>query len=114
MPCADVRVGPQASALEIYVAILFLDEDQLRSRQAGGHSSQAPHRFLDAESVFAGLTYTVLDQRFPYPEDRYITVGLLSDRMVIAVWTPTNDGRRIISMRKANDREQARYSHRLG
>jgi uncharacterized protein len=24
--------------------------------------------FLDAESVFAGLTYTILDQRFPCPE----------------------------------------------
>ncbi len=70
--------------------------------------------FLDAASVFAGLTYTILDQRFPYPEDRYVTVGLLSGRMVIVVWTPTEDGRRIISMRKANDREQARYSHRLG
>jgi len=70
--------------------------------------------FLDAESVFAGLTYTILDQRFPYSEDRYVTVGLLSGRMVIVVWTPTEHGRRIISMRKANDREQARYSHRLG
>ena len=70
--------------------------------------------FLDAESVFAGLTYTILDQRFPYPEDRYVTVGLLSGRMVIVVWTLTEDGRRIISMRKANDREQTRYSHRLG
>jgi uncharacterized protein len=70
--------------------------------------------FLDAESIFAGLTYTIPDQRFPYPEDRYITVGLLSGRMVIVVWTPVEHGRRIISMRKANDREQARYSHRLG
>jgi uncharacterized DUF497 family protein len=70
--------------------------------------------FLDAENVFADLTYTILDRRFPYSEDRYITVGLLSGRMVIVVWTPTEDGRRIISMRKANDREQARYSHRLG
>jgi len=70
--------------------------------------------FLDAERVFAGLTYTISDQRFPYPEDRFITVGSLSGRMVIVVWTPTEDGRRIISMRKANDREQARYSHRLG
>jgi uncharacterized DUF497 family protein len=70
--------------------------------------------FLDAETVFAGLTYTTLDRRFPYPEERYVTVGLLAGRMVIVVWTPTDDGRRIISMRKANDREQARYSHRLG
>ena len=70
--------------------------------------------FLDAERVFAGLTYTIPDQRFPYPEERFITVGLLSGRIVIVVWTPTGDGRRIISMRKANAREQARYSHRLG
>jgi uncharacterized DUF497 family protein len=70
--------------------------------------------FLDAERVFGGLTYTIPDQRFPYPEERFITVGLLSGRMVIVVWTPTGDGRRIISMRKANAREQARYSHRLG
>jgi uncharacterized DUF497 family protein len=70
--------------------------------------------FLDAELVFTGLTYTIPDQRFPYPEERFISVGLLSGRMVIVVWTPTGDGRRIISMRKANAREQARYSHRLG
>jgi len=59
--------------------------------------------FLDAESVFAGLTYTIPDQRFPYPENRFITVGLLSGRMVIVVWTPTENGWRIISMRKVND-----------
>jgi uncharacterized DUF497 family protein len=70
--------------------------------------------FLDADRVFAGLTYTIPDQRFPYPEERFITVGLLSGRVVIVVWAPTEDGRRIISMRKANAREQARYSHRLG
>jgi uncharacterized DUF497 family protein len=26
--------------------------------------------FLDAEEVFAGLTYTIPDQRFAYPEER--------------------------------------------
>lgn len=80
-------------------------ETTLRDRQVD---------FLDAQRVFGGLTYTIPDRRFSYPEDRFITVGLLSGRMVIVVWTPTGDGRRIISMRKANAREQARYSHRLG
>lgn len=70
--------------------------------------------FRDAEHVFAGLTYTIPDRRVPYPEDRFITAGLLLGRMVIVVWTPAEDGRRIISMRKANEREKARYSHRLG
>lgn len=69
--------------------------------------------FLDAETVFTGPTYTIQDERHPYPEDRFLTVGLLSGRLVIVVWTLTEDGRRVISMRKANAREQARYSHRL-
>lgn len=69
--------------------------------------------------VFAGPNYTFEDDRFDYPEIRFITVGLLRDRMVVVVWTRDPDvvadeGRRIISMRKANAREQARYSHRLG
>ena len=35
--------------------------------------------------------------------------GCTSDRMVIVVWAPTEHGRRGISMRKADDLEQARY-----
>ena len=70
--------------------------------------------FADAAVVFEGPVFTFPDERFDYPEERYITAGLLAGRMVIVVWTPTEDGRRVISMRKANDREQARYSHRLG
>lgn len=75
--------------------------------------------FLDAPKVFAGVRFTFRDQRFAYPEPRYVTVGLLSGRMVIVVWTfnAEIDGeecRRIISMRKANGREQARYLQRLG
>ncbi len=46
--------------------------------------------FRDAERVFAGLTYAIPDQRFPHPEERFITVGLLSGRMVV-VWTPTEE-----------------------
>jgi uncharacterized DUF497 family protein len=70
--------------------------------------------FADAVVVFEGPVFTFPDERFDYPEERYITVGLLAERMVIVVWTPTEDGRRIISMRKANAREQARYLDRLG
>ena len=70
--------------------------------------------FADAAVVFEGPVFTFPDERFDYPEERYITVGLLAGRMVIVVWTPAEDGRRIISMRKANAREQARYLDRLG
>ncbi|WP_148028425.1 BrnT family toxin, partial [Burkholderia pseudomallei] len=54
------------------------------------------------------------DTREDYVESRYITVGTLDGRMIVMVWTPRGEARRIISMRKANDREQARYAHRLG
>ena len=70
--------------------------------------------FADAVRVFAGSIHTFQDERFDYPEPRFISFGLLDDRMVTIVWTETPDGRRIISMRKANDREQARYKERLG
>ncbi|MBP2560427.1 uncharacterized DUF497 family protein [Neorhizobium galegae] len=46
-------------------------------------------------------------------EKRAFTVGFLDERMVVLVWTPREDDQRIISMRKANDREQKAYGQRL-
>ncbi len=70
--------------------------------------------FARAGEIFAGHHFTALDERQGYSEDRYITVGLLDGRMVVMVWTPRGEVRRIISMRKANEREQARYAQKLG
>lgn len=69
--------------------------------------------FMDAVHVFAGTHFTGLDEREDYGEDRYITVGYLSERMVIVVWTPRGKNRHVISMRKANDREISRYQKQL-
>ncbi len=66
-----------------------------------------------ADEVFAGATLTVADDRQRYGEDRFITIGFLDGRMVILVWTPRNAAHRIISMRKANEREQALYTPRF-
>lgn len=70
--------------------------------------------FARAGEVFAGRHFTAQDVREGYGEPRYVTAGLLDGRMVVMVWTPRGEARRIISMRKANEREQARYAHRLG
>lgn len=67
--------------------------------------------FARAVEVFGGWHYTARDLRQEYEEERFITVGLLDSRMVVMVWTPRGDARRIVSMRKANEREQARYGH---
>lgn len=70
--------------------------------------------FVRAAEVFGDHHFTALDPRGDYGEDRYITVGLLDGRMVVMVWTARGKARRIISMRKANEREQARYAEKLG
>jgi uncharacterized DUF497 family protein len=69
--------------------------------------------FTDAKTVFAGLTITVLDTRKDYGEERYQTVGYLAGRMVMVVWTPRDQARHVISMRKCNDREKAIYQKRF-
>ena len=69
--------------------------------------------FADAASVFAGPVFEFEDDRFAYPEERVITYGLLHERLVAVIWTETTAGRRVISMRKANEKEQRRYRNRL-
>jgi uncharacterized protein len=69
--------------------------------------------FADAGKVFAGPVFEFEDDRFAYPERRFSTIGMLEDRMVVVIWTDADGGRRIISMRKANEREQAKFRSRL-
>lgn len=68
---------------------------------------------LRAADVLAGATLTVEDDRQDYGELRFITIGFLDDTMVVLVWTPRDDARRIISMRKANERERRLYGPRF-
>jgi uncharacterized DUF497 family protein len=53
--------------------------------------------------VFAGKTMTIEDDRADYGEQRFQTYGWLDGRMVMIVWTPRPDARRIISMRHVHD-----------
>ena len=68
----------------------------------------------DAGKVFAGPHFEDIDDRFDYGEDRYITVGLLDETVVVMVWTPRGSARRIISMRKANAAETQNFFSILG
>ena len=69
--------------------------------------------FARAVEVFAGVHFTGQDTRMDYVEDRFISMGWLDARLVVLVWTPRGEVRRIISMRKANDREKALYASHL-
>jgi len=70
--------------------------------------------FADAMHVFAGPTFEAEDQRRDYGEKRIICFGLLSERLVVVGYTPRGADRHVFSMRKANDREQARIGPIIG
>ena len=70
--------------------------------------------FARAGEVFAGPTLDLPDDRSDYGEPRVISFGVLDERMVVLVWTERKSARRIISMRKANEREIESFSKALG
>ncbi len=66
--------------------------------------------FEDAELVFEGMTLEIQDERQDYGEPRIICYGYLEGRMVVIGYTPRGEDRHVFSMRKANEREQARIA----
>jgi uncharacterized DUF497 family protein len=49
------------------------------------------------------------DVRKDYPEQRYVALGFLNERLHVLCFTPIDGGVRVISFRKANSREVKRY-----
>ena len=50
------------------------------------------------------------DTRRDYGETRYVAIGWLGDRLHVRCFAEEPDGIRVISLRKANSREVARYA----
>jgi uncharacterized DUF497 family protein len=69
--------------------------------------------FMDAASVFAGRVHEIEDNRMDYGERRMLCFGFLHRRMVVVGYVQRGDARHIFSMRKANEREQAKWRQRL-
>ena len=83
---------------------------------AKGRSNVAKHGldFADAAQVLTARCVTFVDSRFDYGELQLISLGPLAGRVVVIAHAPRgNDTTRIISMRKANRREQKIYQKRL-
>lgn len=53
------------------------------------------------------------DVRKGHGETRFITWALMDSRLVVIVWTPRGAARRIISLRKANEREIHTFNQAL-
>jgi len=65
--------------------------------------------FKDAALILQGETYRFEDIRFNYGEKRMICYGFLHNRLIALVYVQRGDTTHIISMRKANDREQKKF-----
>jgi len=88
------------------IAGLPIDYDPAKdaeNQRKHGVSLDVGRRVLD------GGTTTMIDDRFLYGEERFVTFGYVHDRLHVAVYTLRGDTLRMISVRKANAREQARY-----
>ncbi len=51
----------------------------------------------------------VADDRRDYGETRFVALGPIGRRLHVVVYVDTDDGVRVISLRKANARERRRY-----
>ena len=75
-----------------------------------------PHCFVQSRCLRVVLLFQ--DTRRSYGEDRYQLTGCLEGRVFVLVFTPRDDAMRIISARKANQREvkhygQAEFANRI-
>ncbi|OHC75885.1 MAG: hypothetical protein A3G18_02010 [Rhodospirillales bacterium RIFCSPLOWO2_12_FULL_58_28] len=52
----------------------------------------------------------ILDVRFDYSEERFVSYGMVDGRVWVCVFTQRDRVCRIISVRKANDKEKHRYN----
>ena len=62
--------------------------------------------FAEVESLDWSTATHEADARTDYGEARIVTTGYIGARLHILAWTPRNGGVRIISLRKANEREE--------
>ena len=66
--------------------------------------------FADAGAFEWDMALTVEDRRRAYDEERFVSISFIGTRLHVLVWTERGDRMRIISLRKANDREIRRYA----
>jgi uncharacterized DUF497 family protein len=65
--------------------------------------------FADVDLLDPATIVTQRDLRYDYGEPRFASFGYLDGVLINVVWTLRAHRIRIISMRKANDRERKRY-----
>lgn len=99
--------GEQSYTYEnVYIAQMELEWDEPKRQWT---LQRRGLDFADAGLVFEGATFSYIDDSKDYGEERTVCFGLLRERLIATVYTDRGDRRRIISMRKANKREQREF-----
>jgi uncharacterized DUF497 family protein len=65
--------------------------------------------FNDAKDIFQGVRLTAIDSRRDYGESRMISIGTIGPHVCVVVYTERAGITRIISARKANQRERKHF-----
>lgn len=66
--------------------------------------------FADVSSIDWDTALTLEDIRQPYPETRFITYAPIMSRLCVIAWCYRGQAMRVISLRKANSREEQKYA----
>jgi uncharacterized DUF497 family protein len=87
---------------------------QLRPEETSREPEKHGYDFEDAPQVIeSDRTVTFEDRRFAYDEQRFITLGMLREDVVVISTAETDEEIRLISMRKAERNEQEIYYSNL-
>ena len=96
---------------EYTAAINFEWDEQKNQRNVHKHGLS----FADAWEMFQMPMLVEIDDREDYGEERWIGIGRIRNRTVIAVYSePDNASIRIISLRKALKHERQAYEEYIG
>lgn len=90
-----------------YTSSMDFEWDEVKSEacfiQRGFDFAYVAQAFFDPNRIVHA------DTRHSYGEERYQLLGMIEQRLFAVVYTPRHDAIRIISARKANQREVRRY-----
>ena len=107
-PCLSPVLSQRPTSFDEYTICIYNLEVQFTWHETKRRTNLTSHGldFVDAEEVFAGPTFTFEDDRLHYPEQRFVTLGLLRGVCVSLVHTETPARIHVISFRKATRNEQ--------
>jgi len=68
--------------------------------------------FIDAENFYWSSAIETIDDRFNYSEVRWAALGFIGNRLHVLTYTVRGENIRLISLRKANNREREYYEEK--